>query len=246
MRWGCAVALVLIAGGARAQDRIDGGVADAGDPVAAPQPDKTVRDPEFGVAARHFGLERQVQMYQWRAAGPGYAKFWSAQPVDSTGFAPGHANPPFPLQSQRWLPQTISIAGRPLDAEVVALLGRWRDFRPSFSALPGNFAVTFQPEGDGLGSAENPLDPQIGDLRIRWRELVLPPLQGRIALRNGRWRLLAQQPASAPDAGDGSTASDDPRKTRLAPWLLGSGALAVLIAALALRRRRASSRRSGG
>jgi hypothetical protein len=215
-------------------------------PTDAPQPDNSVRDGEFGVVARHYGLERLVERYQWRAAGQGYARAWSAQPIDSAGFAPGHVNPSFPLQGRRWLAKSISIDGKPLDTEVIAELGRWQDFRPGFSALPGNLAVTFQPEGDGLGSAENPLDPQIGDLRIRWRELVLPPLQDRIVLRDGRWRLIAQPPVPAPENGDRQAAAAKTTKPHSAPWLFGSGAIAVLIAALvARRRRRASPKRSG-
>ena len=239
--WGCAIAMLLFAGGAFAQDApVESG------PIDAPQPDKSVRDAEFGVVARHYGLERLVEMYQWRASGQGYAKAWSARSIDSTGFAPGHANPAFPLQARRWLAKSISIDGKPLDAEVLAALGQWRDFRPGFSSLPGNLAVTFQPEGDGLGSAENPLDPQIGDLRIRWRELVLPPLQDRIVLRDGHWRLPARQPVPAPDPGGQQATPGKTTKPHGAPWWFGSGAIVVLIAALAARRRRRASAKQPG
>jgi uncharacterized membrane protein YecN with MAPEG domain len=80
---------------------------------------------------------------------------------------------------------------------VIEQFGQWRQFRPNFSALPGNLAATFQPEGDGLGSAENPLDPQVGDLRIGWRELTLPALQGRVALERGTWFPIAGDPVDA-------------------------------------------------
>ena len=240
--WRCAVAMLLFAGGALAQDAsVQSG------PMDAPQPDKSVRDAEFGVVARHYGLERLVEMYQWRGAGSGYVRAWSAQPIDSARFPAAQANPAFPLQSRRWLAKSISVDGRPLDPEVLATLGQWRDFRPSFSSLPGNLAVTFQPEGDGLGSAENPLDPQVGDLRIRWRELVLPPLQGRIVLRDGQWRMAPQATSSVADSGDARPSTDAAPAPRRAPWLFSSGVVVVLIAALAARRRRrrASSKPSG-
>ncbi|MCJ0825975.1 TMEM43 family protein [Luteimonas sp. 50] len=211
-------------------------------PGATPQPERAVRDPDFGVAARHLGLERRVEMYQWHAAGQGYARGWNEQPLDSSGFAPGHDNPPFPLQGRRWLPGSVSVDGAPLAAQVLERLGQWRDFRPSFNALPGNLAATFQPEGDGLGSAENPLDPQVGDLRIRWRELVLPPLQDRIVLRDGRWQ-LRNDAAPIAVAGTGKavagTSAARARGTGRAWWWLGGGALALLLGALlAVRRRR--------
>lgn len=208
---------------------------------AAPQPDKTVRDPEFGVAARHLGLQRRVEMYQWQAVGQGYVRTWSEQPLDSSGFSPGHDNPPFPLQGKRWRVDSVSVDGRPLDATVLDTLGRWRDFRPSFNALPGNLAATFQPQGDGLGSAENPLDPQIGDLRISWRDLVLPPLQDRIVLRAGRWQLAPIAVANA-DAADGDDAPLITRQHDL--WLFGArwwwlvGAVVIVFFALFAARRR--------
>ncbi len=59
-----AIALAFVpAADAMAQD------AAPPDPSATPQPDATVRDPHFGVLARHFGLQRQVEMYQGRPRG---------------------------------------------------------------------------------------------------------------------------------------------------------------------------------
>jgi hypothetical protein len=227
-----------------------GSIAIAQEPVAppqsnaAPQPGNVVRDPDFGVAARHFGLERRVEMYQWHAAGRGYARGWNEQPQDSAGFAPGHDNPPFPLRGRRWLARSVSVDGVPLAAQVIERLGQWRDFRPSFNALPGNLAATFQPEGDGLGSAENPLDPRVGDLRIRWRELVLPPLQERIVLRDGRWQLRSDAaPVAAADGSHPAAATPAAAsRARPLPWWFGGAALVVLVVALAAFRRHRRSR----
>lgn len=205
-------------------------------PLGAPQPDKTVRDPEFGVVARHIGLERRVEMLQWQAAPTGFAKTWSAQPIDSSGFAVGHQNPgALPLRSRSWLAKAVTVDGKPVDQEVIRRLAEWHDFRPSFSALPGNLAATFQPEGDGLGSAENPLDPQIGDLRIRWRDLVLPLLDGKVTPRDGRWHLLQGEPVA-----DLPAASREPSSRsvthRAWPWVV-AGLLALLMGAIGWRRR---------
>jgi len=219
-------ALSVLAGGVSAQET----------PLGAPQPDKTVRDPEFGVVARHIGLERRVEMLQWQMGPAGYAKAWSVQPIDSSAFAHGHQNPAaLPLRSRIWLAKTVSIEGKPLDPEVIRRLADWQDFRPSFSALPGNLVATFQPEGDGLGSAENPLDPQIGDLRLHWRDLVLPLLDGKIALREGRWQLLPGYPVVDVPAGSPETA---PRAVahRVWPWIL-AGLLALWIGVIGFRRR---------
>ena len=238
-RLAAAFALAVASCGVPAIAQEDGA---APQPDATPQPGRAVRDPDFGVVARHFGLERRVEMYQWHAAGQGYVRGWNEQPQDSSGFAPGHDNPPFPLRGRRWLPRSVSVDGAPLAEQVLERLGQWRDFRPSFNALPGNLVATFQPEGDGLGSAENPLDPQVGDLRIRWRELVLPPLQDRIVLRDGRWELRGDaKPVAAVGTGNADvvTPAAGSPGTGIRWWWLGGGALVLLVAALfALRRRR--------
>lgn len=238
--WRSLVAAAGIALAVAATARAEGA---APDPAATPQSVASVRDPEFGVVARHYGLERNVEMYQWRLDGNGgYSLAWSAQPFDSSGFAPGHENPPFPLRSRRWLAEGVSVDGVPLDAEVIAALGHWVSFRPGFNALPGNLAATFQPQGDGLGTAENPAAPQVGDLRIRWRELRLPPLQDRIALRDGRWRLKRPVPRAAGAAED---ADAPPPRRGPGPGVLVACALVVAVVAGAVpwMRRRARGRR---
>ncbi len=159
-------------------------------PDGVPQPGKPLRDREFGVSTRQFGLEREVEMYQWRAGDDGYQAVWNSARIDSSQFAPGHENPPaVPLDSRRWWAEGATLDGKPIDPEVLRGLGTWRRFRPDFSRLPANLAASFQPEGDGLGSSENPLAPQVGDLRVHWRELVLPALAGKTELRDGAWHL---------------------------------------------------------
>ena len=68
--------MVLAAGFAHAQE-------------SEPVSDEVVRDREFGVSARHFGLERRVEMYQWRAKDGGFERVWSESPIDSGGYRAG-------------------------------------------------------------------------------------------------------------------------------------------------------------
>ena len=110
--------------------------------------------------------------------------------------------------------------------------------RPNFSRLPANLAASFQPEGEGLGSAENPLDPQIGDLRVSWRELVLPPLAGKVVLRDGVWRLVNDAVGGAlPEPAAAPIGSKPDHAQRV--WPFFAGGLVVIIAIfVAVRRRR--------
>lgn len=241
MNWRLGLAALLL---------VSGGVFAGAVPPAIPVPEGMpqsggeLRDRDFGVRTGRFGLDRRVEMYQWRRIGEDrYDRVWKAAWIDSSGFAAGRENPPeLPLDSRRWWSPDATLDGRPLDNEVLKVLGQWRDFRPGFSRLPGNLAATFQPYGDGLTSSQNPLDPQIGDLRISWRELILPPLDGSVELRDGRWQ-LAPQARAVPGVG----IDPEPRTVTAAqarseagsrwwPWLLGGLAL-VLVIVVARRRR---------
>jgi hypothetical protein len=223
-------ALWLAAGTALAQ------APGAVEPEGPPRPGGELVDREFGVGTDQFGLDRRVEMYQWLRVGEDrYQREWKAALVDSSDFAPGHENPrSMPLEGRRWWAEGATLDGRPLDTRVLKVVGRWEDFRPSFSRLPGNLLATFQPEGDGLISSENPLDPQIGDLRVSWRELVLPPLAGKVELVDGAWQVAtpaaAPGPASAERGVPPAPAAPAPAEAgpRWWPWLLGVAALVAL------------------
>lgn len=225
-----AAACLLLAG--MAPLRAGAPVAPVGEPTAL----GVLRDPEFGVRTRQPGLQRRVEMYQWRKAGGGYARVWSEEPIAADGHDPQHANPgAFPIRTRYWIARRVILDGRPLQEDVLKEFGVWRGFRPGFDALPGNLAATFQPEGDGLSSAENPLDPQIGDLRIAWRELVLPPLAGKVALENGVWVPAAAVRSAATAGGEGAGTVAAAGAARNRAWLFaGLGALAAMVVALLL------------
>lgn len=198
------------------------------DPVAS----NTLEDPDFGVQSSAFGLERRVEMYQWRRddAG-GYARVWNAAPIDSSDFDDVHRNPSrLPVRNREWWVASATLDGRPLPIGVVRLLGQWQTLQPNFSRLPSKLAARFQPEGEGLASSDNPLAPDTGDVRITWHEFVLPPLAGKVELRDGRWQLSAKAaaaPATARPAVDIAAATRKPAM-RLRPWLI-----AIAVAALA-------------
>lgn len=257
---GRACALVLSAALATGADAFEWALQDpapaapsaaevVGEPVGSIDPGEPIVDRDFGVSTRSAGLDRQVEMYQWRRQGGEYRRVWNTARIDSSGFDPAHQNPPFLLDNQRWWSGDASLDGHPVDREVLQALGEWRVFRPGFARLPLNMAATFQPDGDGLGSAENPLQPQIGDLRIRWRELVLPPLQGRVVFRDGAWRLrpsaapgVDHEPGPAGASGGGVVAASAAAERWMLSWWWLSLPLALVLV-LALRRRPGKGKR---
>lgn len=235
MRFALAALALLVAGqGAQAQEV----------PELVPRAGRAIRDPDFRVETRQFGLDRKVEMLQWRSDAAGYVQVWNVGAIDSTGFGDAHRNPgELPIEGQRWWATDATLNGKPLAAEVLRTLGEWREFRPSFSRLPANLSATFQPDGDGLSSSENPLDPQIGDLRVTWRELTLPPLLGKVELRDGVWHPLP----AATVHGTPTPASEEVLETAGEGagipwhwWLWGAGGLVglALVTLVTLRRRR--------
>ncbi|GGZ54695.1 hypothetical protein GCM10008101_05040 [Lysobacter xinjiangensis] len=219
---GTLLALMMVAGAVRADATVEG------DPVAS----NTLEDADFGVVSSQFGLERRVEMYQWRRDDEGgYSTVWNAAPIDSSSFDAPHRNPSrLPVRNRQWWVESATLDGKPLPLAVIRLLGQWQAAKPNFSRLPGKFAERYQPEGDGLASSYNPLAPEIGDVRITWHEFVLPPLAGKVELHEGEWRLSAKAaaaPAVARPAVDIAAAARSPA-LRLRPWLI-----AIAIAALA-------------
>ncbi len=200
-------------------------------PEGEPRADRSLRDPDFGVESRAFGLERRVEMYQWRRDVGGYSKVWNSAPIDSSTFASPHRNPPqLPVRGRQWWVGAVTLDGRPLPLATVRLLGQWNPLRPGFSALPPRHTRRFQPEGDGLGSSYNPLAPRIGDVRVTWHEFVLPPLAGKVELRDGTWMLTprtAAAPQGARPAVDiAATAGSLVRRFR--PWIVGVAIVALV------------------
>ena len=99
-------------------------------------------------------------------------------------------------------------------------------------------AAAWAQEGEGLGSAENPLDPQIGDLRVSWRELILPPLAGKVVLRADVWQLADDSSGGVlpePAAAALEPASD--HLPRAWPFL-ALGLVLIVAIVVAMRRRR--------
>jgi hypothetical protein len=220
-----ALAPVVVVAAASAQD-----VTDA---TALPVPVGPVEDAEFGVSSHHLALQRRVWMWQWQATPAGVRGGWSEHLLASPDAA--HRNPTrWPLPATEWRAGEVRVAGHPVSAAAIQALGAWHVLRPSLDAVPANISATFQPEGDGLGTADDPQHPAIGDLHVAWRDWRLPPLAGRLQLRQGVWQVV---PAAVYPAAEGLRRREG--HGGWLAWIAGLGLLALL----AWRRLRRRSRR---
>ena len=181
-----------------------------------------LRDPELGVQENAIRLTRAVEMYQWREnekteerqrEGGGtekvktytYDRTWSSTPIESSSFqqTAGHQNPPFPIGGGEWRAQHVTLGEFALDDAFVERLSRGQALlvdevvRQQAATLLGRPVLRAE---SGLYVGVNPLQPQVGDTRIRF-EAVRPALvsvvgqqaAGRLApfrTRNGSLALL--------------------------------------------------------
>jgi len=211
-----------------------------------------VADPVFGVHAKALGLERGVEMLQWRKVGfpapPHYEQAWTAERIDSSGFDAAHRNPgDLPFNGERWWTVEPKLDGHPVSPDVLAALAAWTPLKPDLSQLPTNLAVSFQPDGDWLSTSQDPAHPQVGDVRVHWRVIERAPAPAGTTLVAGRWELpvgaaaagaSAVAPPSASTVPDGEVGAWVRRMfgDHLTWWVAGVLVLGLLL--LALKRRR--------
>jgi hypothetical protein len=157
-----------------------------------------VEDPIFAFSTRALALERHVEMLQWQRDAQGaYATQWSAAQIDSSGFDQKHANPAeLPFNGERWWTRDARLDGRPVSPDLLAALDAWRPYAPDLRQLPPNLAASFAfdnggPDGQWLSTSQDPKNPAVGDVRLRWRILEHAAPPKGVVLRDGRWELPA-------------------------------------------------------
>jgi hypothetical protein len=166
---------------------------------------EVLRDPHFGVSARALKLVRTTEMYQWDEyekeverdkAGGGkervreysYSKRWSEKPIDSDNFRHegGHENPkgPIPFASTTFVAGSVALGAFSLSRE---LLDKITDSEPlpvaEAVALPP--AMQMQQRKDGFYRGQDPDNPRVGDLRVRFG-VVRPQVVSIVAGQSGR------------------------------------------------------------
>lgn len=202
----------------------------------------TVADPDFGVHAKALGLERRVEMLQWRKldlpAPPHYEQAWVAGRVDAHGFDAAHRNPgELPFNGARWWSADAKLDGHPVSANVLAALDAWKPLKPDLSQLPTNLAVSFQPDGDWLSTSQDPAHPQIGDVRVRWHTIEHASAPTGTVLIAGRWELPAKSATTATPAAVSPQPATATSSSNTSAWMqrmFGDHLMWLIVAGLAL------------
>jgi hypothetical protein len=208
-----------------------------------------VTDPDFGIHVNALGLERRVEMLQWRKvnfpAPQHYEQAWVAGHVDASGYDAAHANPgDLPFNGARWWSVDPKLDGHPVSNDVLAALDAWTPLKPDLSQLPTNLAVSFQPDGDWLSTSQDPAHPLIGDVRVRWHVIEHASAPAGILFIGGRWEL----PVTKTTIATSPTTTTMPSTTDARGWMqrlfgdhlmwLFAGGLVLALALLIWKRRR--------
>ena len=154
--------------------------------------DEIVTDAEFEVAVNAIRLKRKVEMYQWKESkkrktkkklGGGkktvttysYRKSWSSRLIDSSNFKKptGHRNPgAMPYQSAEFVAADVRLGEFQLSRSLVGKINK-TNLLPiaDLANIDGIPNAAFH--GESIYVGENPLAPQIGDIRITY-QIVAP------------------------------------------------------------------------
>ncbi|MBS0464569.1 MAG: hypothetical protein JSS03_06210 [Proteobacteria bacterium] len=218
------------------------------DVVAIVQMPQTIRsgaevvDPMFGQRVRALGLERSVRMWQWqrRADGKGgYEAVWSDRSLRNEGADAAHTNPMrFPIDGARWWSPDARLEQHPVAAQVLTAVATqadaksmWIPVKPDMARVPANLAATFQADGDGLTTSQDPAHRQIGDMQVQWRALVAAPAPSGLRLVDGRWQLPRSAPVTAVAASSTAARSTAPPPVGRRTWAgnLSTGGIVLLV-----------------
>jgi uncharacterized membrane protein len=169
------------------------------------QTDETLQDPVFGINAQAIRLHRKVEMYQWRESseseerkklGGGtetvttynYNKTWSESPINSGDFRKpeGHQNPSgMPYRSEDFQANTVTVGGFTLSAQQVGMIQSFTPLPPDADyRMPERLGADAKVSGNGIYIGNTPSNPQIGDLRISFAQ-VLPTEISLVAQQAG-------------------------------------------------------------
>lgn len=154
--------------------------------------EEQLTDESFGISRRAIKLQRIAEMYQWqqeshseekKKLGGGtetvttytYSKIWSENPIHSNQFkqSNGHKNPTnMPYRSEDFVAGQVTIGAFNLPPSIVKKISGYTPLTlaPEYT-LPGDLKIPARLEGHTIYLGESSQSPEIGDLKISFREI---------------------------------------------------------------------------
>lgn len=164
-------------------------------------------DEKFKVSSQSLMLKREVEMYQWKEEtsqetkkklGGGtettttyqYEKGWHKGRIDSSNFKQqdGHLNPPPRVSNASWTAKDIILGGYTLNESLVGKISSYQtihihDDAASKAVVTANKLLHVHNGGYYWG--KSPDAPEVGDLRISFKQVASPTEVSVIAQQKG-------------------------------------------------------------
>ena len=172
-------------------------------------PEGVPSDPDFAISADGaVALKRDVEMYQWveksesrseTKLGGGeetvttytYSREWKSGRTDSSDFRQpdGHENPELVVDSQSFRVDQATVGAFTVSGEDVAGLGTGTDLKlgdEDVARAEDALSLPVRLERGGFYVGENPAQPRVGDLRIRYSRADLKEASF-VGKQSGEW-----------------------------------------------------------
>jgi len=157
-------------------------------------------DPKFGVEVDAVGLERTVEMYQWKEKTDkekrgdttvttySYVETWSARAINSSGFnKKGYTNPSMPFESQSFYSPSVELGAYEVDQTLVSKwpIDKAHGLKSSdLSGFPTANGRSATLDGGNVYYGK-PSSPAIGDVRVSYQKGPGGTATAIAALQNG-------------------------------------------------------------
>ena len=215
------------------------------------------KDAEFGIGGNDLlRLRRNVEMFQWTEQKTthtqknlggsettettyNYRKEWSDRPVDSSHFreSGGHRNPVMPVHSATFDSPDVQLGPYRIDHGLLESVSAFQAFDPTVAA---NSPADYRKTGDMLYRGDDPANPAIGDIRIRYsavpsQTMSVVAAQGGTALApfgaaNG-YRIALAEPGVIPAA---AMFREKAHEEGVLTWILRAVGFALMLVAFLL------------
>lgn len=184
--------------------------------TATPHVDMALQDPDFGIKVDNaLRLYRRAEMYQWqeekseqthdrtgggseRITSYDYKKIWALGRIDSSHFhkSENYRNPSNPVEEKKWAPKNITLGAYKLDPVWLTKLNNFVVLTPQSGWNP---PPPYEKSSDWYYVANDPKNPAIGDIRVRFEYVPTGPLsligsvrQNYISPTNPQMLLIAE------------------------------------------------------
>ena len=156
--------------------------------------DEVLTDDSFNVAQQGIILKRVAEMYQWQEEEEErndtieytYSQTWASQVIDHSEFEyPQEYQNPAAMryEPRQFRADEVSLGAYELPDFLIDQMDNYEDLSPG-QAVEDREALEYEISGDYIYVGEDPVDPQIGDIRVSY-QIIRPATVSVLAQQTG-------------------------------------------------------------